>query len=210
VDLDKPITCLAADSDLMREPLTAGLLTDPNVRLLEVAQDGTALLDLIARRQPDAVVADVDLHGIDGLGVCRVVAERHPRVRVILCGGEDDYELLEAALDAGASGFVLKSGEPDDLARALHFAIRSQVYIAHALVEGLLQRRGEQRRPPFSGRERQVLGLLAEGHTSDEIAARLLLTADAVRSCASRAMEKLDAADRRDLIARSLRLGVRR
>lgn len=206
----EPITCLVADDELMRRPVTAGLSDEPGVRILEVASDGDALLDLIDRRRADAVIAHVDLAGVDGIGICRDIARRHPDLRVILCGGPDHLDQLEAALEAGVSGFVLASGEPSDLLRALRCAMRSQVFIDASLVEGLLQRRGERRRPPFSGRERQVIGLLAEGFTAEEIASRLFLSLDAVRACAGRAMDKLDAADRQDLIAQSLRLGVRR
>ena len=206
----EPITCLVADDELMRQPVADGLSEAPGIQVLEVASDGHALLELIAWRRPDVVIADVALAGVDGLSVCRHVAQRVPDARVILCGGAEDFDQVETALEAGASGFVVAAAHPSHLVRAVKAAMRSQVYIDAPLVEGLLRVRGERRRPPFSGRERQVLGLLAEGFTSEEIAGRLFLTVEAVHVCAERALDKLDAADQRDPIAQSLRLGVRR
>jgi DNA-binding NarL/FixJ family response regulator len=210
-DRQGPISCLIAeDHELMRQAVAACLREAPAIELVGSAPDGETLLDLIPRRKPDAVITDVHMPGLDGLAVCRVVAERFPQVRVILYTGDDDLDILEEALEAGASGFVVKSGPPSDLVRALRVAMKSQVYIDSTLVGALLARRAEPRRNPFSGRELEVLGLLTEGHTTDQIAAQLFLSPATVRSYAESAMHKLEARNRPHLVAKALRMGLLR
>jgi DNA-binding NarL/FixJ family response regulator len=207
----KPVTCLIGeDHALMREALTACLRGTPEVHVLGVAPDGQALLGLIERRRPDIVIADVHMPRLDGIEICRAVAERFPEARVILYTGDEDVDMLETALEAGASGFVVKSGPPTDLLRAIRVAMKGQVYIDSSLVSALLARRGEKRRSPFSGREMEVLGLLAEGWTTNEVAGILYLSPATVRSYAESAMHKLDARNRPHLIAKSLRMGLLR
>jgi DNA-binding NarL/FixJ family response regulator len=211
VDDERPITCLIAeDHALMRQAVAACLREAPAIELVGSAPDGETLLDLIPRRKPDAVITDLHMPGMNGIEVCRAVAERHPAVRVVLYTGDDDVDMLESALEAGASGFVVKSGPPSDLVRALRVAMKSQVYIDSSLVGALLARRAEPRRSPFSGRELEVLGLLTEGHTTDQIAAMLFLSPATVRSYAESAMHKLDARNRPHLVAKALRMGLLR
>lgn len=211
VDPQKPITCLIAeDHALMRDALAAFLREDPAVQVLGSAGDGEALLGLVERRRPDVVVVDAHMPRLDGLGVCRALAESASDVKVVLYTGDEDVDLLEAALEAGAAGFVVKSGPPADLVRAMRVAVGGQVYIDSSLVSALLHRRGERARNPFSSREQEVLGLLAEGHTTDEVAGMLFLSPATVRSYAESAMHKLDARNRPHLVAKSLRMGLLR
>jgi DNA-binding NarL/FixJ family response regulator len=211
VDAQKPITCLIADDHaLMRQAVAAYLRAETGIELLGAASDGQGLLELVERRSPDVVIADAHMPRLDGIGVCREVAASFPEVRVILYTGDEEVELLETALEAGASGFVVKSGPPAELLRAMRVAMEGRVYIDSSLVGLLLERRSERTRNPFSGRELEVLGLLAEGHTTDEVARRLFLSPATVRSYAESAMHKLDARNRPHLVAKSLRMGLLR
>jgi DNA-binding NarL/FixJ family response regulator len=211
VETPKPITCvIAEDHVLMRDAIVATLRAEPGIELLGAAADGEALLPLIERRKPDVVIVDAHMPRLDGLAVCKEIAQRFPEVRVIFYTGDEDVDLLETALDAGAKGFVVKSGPPSDLIRALLVAMDGRVYIDASLVNGLLERQGERKRNPFSGRELEVLGLLAEGYTTDQVAQELFLSPATVRSYAESAMHKLDARNRPHLVAKSLRMGLLR
>ena len=211
VDPQKPITCLVADDHaLMRQAVTAFLRSQPGFVLAGSAPDGQALLELVERRPTDVVIADAHMPRLDGIGVCRAISARFPDVRVILYTGDNETELVETALEAGAKGFVVKAGPPSDLMRAIRLAMEGRVYIDSSLVSGLLERQASGSRDPFSGRERQVLGLLAEGHTTDEVAKELFLSPATVRSYAESAMHKLDARNRPHLVAKSLRMGLLR
>jgi DNA-binding NarL/FixJ family response regulator len=208
VEPAQPITCLIAeDHDLMRQALAAWLRADPGVELLGAASDGEALLELVEQHRPRVVVADARMPRLDGLGVCRAVAGRFPDVHVILYTGGDDADLVEAALDAGASGFMVKAGAPSELVRAMRVALGGQVYVESPLLAGVLARQASRAGTPFAARELQVLGLLGEGRTAGDIARELRLSAATVRSCAAGAIGRLDPGGR---LAGSLRLGLLR
>lgn len=192
-----PITCLIAeDHDLMRQALAAWLRADPAVEVLGEAPDGVVLLDLVERHRPDVVIADAHMPRLDGVDVCRALAGDFPGVHVILYTGEAEVELVEAALEAGASGFMVKAGAPTELVHAMRVALAGQVFIGASLVGDVLARYGARSGSPLTGRELQVLGLLGEGRTTDEVADELLLSAAAVRSCAEGAMSRLDGGGR--------------
>lgn len=205
------ITCIIADDHaLMRAAVRACLRADPGLEVVGEADDGQALLDLVERRQPAVVVADAHMPRLDGIEVCRRVSERFPRTRVVLYTGDEDVELLETALEAGASGFVVKSGPPTDLARAIGIAMEGRVYIDSSLIGALLDRRERASRNPLSPRELEVLGLLAEGHTTAEVAQQLFLSPATVRTYAENAMHKVDARNRLHLVVKALRMGLLR
>lgn len=133
-----PITCaIVDDHELMRFALTAALEADPAVELVGVAKDGEELMEVVARRPPDVVIADAHMPRLDGVGVCALMAERFPEVRVILYTGDEDPALLEAALEAGARGFLLKAGSLEELSRSLHVVMDGHLYVDRAMVAGL-------------------------------------------------------------------------
>lgn len=210
VATDEPITCLIADPHpLMRRAVAACLRAEPDVEVTGDVADGQALLPLVERRRPDAVIVEVDMPRLDGLGVCRALVRPHG-VRVVLYTGNEDIDVLEAALEAGAAGYVLKSGAPAEIARALRVAVGGRVYIDAVLASTLIGRREQLPQNPFTSRELEVLALLADGHTTDEIAGTLFLSPATVRSYAEAAMRKLDARNRSHLVAKSLRAGLLR
>lgn len=183
------ITCLVADDNaLMRQAVAACLGAEQGVELLGTADDGDHLLELIERHEPHTVIADAHMPRLGGIAVCRAVAERFPQVGVILYTGLEEIDLLEAALEAGARGFLVKSGSPTELVRSVRVVAGGGTYVDGGLMGALAKRLAAHRGHPLSGRELEVLGLLAEAHALD----------DEQVACAADAMQKLggDAAGR--------------
>lgn len=204
-----PIRCVIADDHaLLRGALYELLRQEPGIEVVGQAGDGEEALRLIEKRRPDAAVVDAHMPLLDGVQVCERLAVEAPEVMVILYTGDEDVQLLERALEAGARGFVLKSAQPTDLARALRVARSGQVYIDAGIAGNLLHRRFERAENVLSKREHEVVALLAEGHTTEEAAEVLFLSPATIRTYAENAMHKLEARNRPHLIAKYMRLGM--
>ncbi len=209
MDQQEQITCVIGDDHpLLRKALGEALRGEPDISIAGEASDGQEVLALVERRRPDVVVIDAHMPRLGGIDVCRRLAEGGSPVRTVFYTGDDDVALLEEALDAGAGGYVLKSGSPREVAQALRMAVDGQVYIDAALAGALLHRRFARPEQLLSKREHEVLRLLAEGCTTEETARSLFLSPATVRTYAENAMHKLEARNRPHLIAKSIRLGL--
>jgi DNA-binding NarL/FixJ family response regulator len=204
-----PIRCVVADDHaLLRIALVEVLGAEPDIEVVGEAADGEEVLGLVARRRPDVVVVDAHMPLLGGVDVCLQLAAVAPDVKVIVYTGDDDLDLLERALEAGAKGFALKSGQPLDVARAVRVAETGQVYIDASMAGALLQRRFNRQQHVLSKREHEVVALLAEGHTTEQTARLLFLSPATVRTYAENAMHKLEARNRPHMIAKYMRLGL--
>ena len=192
---------LVEDHHLVREGLTLLLEREPDLTVAGEAADGEAGLRRFARLaaegQVDVVVTDVGLPGLDGLELTRRVKARAPGTPVVLLTMHDEDEYLRGMLAAGADGYVLKQAAGQHLCAAIRAVMRGEPGLAPALAGRLLRllRRGEPRgraSDALSGRERQVLGLLAAGATSKEVARRLGLSVKTVDNYRARILDKLD------------------
>ena len=194
---------LVEDHRLVREAITLLLEREPELALAGQAADGEAGLRLLARLtaegRVDVVVTDIGLPGLDGLELTRRAKALAPGIPVVLLTMDDGDEYLRAMLAAGADGYVLKQATGRDLCAAIRAALRGEPELPPAVAGQLLGalRRGTPRgrqRYQLSGRERQVLGLLAAGLTSQEVGQRLGLSEKTVEHHRAQILEKLGAA----------------
>lgn len=201
------ITCLVGDD---HEALRKGVMTllemERDIRVVGQAANGPEALSLTERRRPDVLVVDVRMPEMDGIELCRQVLARDLPTAVVVYTAFDELEALEMALDAGASGYVLKTGTPQELLRAVRVVCEGQRYIDPILSSRLLGRRASG--SPLSGRETEVLQLLADGLTTEATGRQLFLSPATVRSYAENAMHKLEARNRVEAVAKALRLGL--
>jgi DNA-binding NarL/FixJ family response regulator len=204
---------IADDHRLMRDGLKALFATEPDISVVAEASDGRDALRLIAEAQPDVVLMDISMPGLNGIEALRMVRERHPATRVVVLSMHSDAEHVARALNAGANGYVLKDAAGSDLVTAIR-AIRG----GHSYVSAGLQHLTSQPRPKsgtpegplgtLSRRERQVLQLVAEGRSTADIAALVHLSPKTVETYRSRLMKKLDLHDRTALVKFALKHGV--
>jgi DNA-binding NarL/FixJ family response regulator len=162
---------------------------------------------LVERLAPDVALVDIRLGEDDGIDLTRRLLHDDPDRRVVLYTGSSDEELLFSGLDSGAQGYALKDGSPRELVDALALVAGGGSYVDPRLRPALLSRRSTERLPSLSGREREVLDLLAQGLTGEAVAEHLVLSAETVKTHIRNAMGKLEATTRVHAIAIALREG---
>jgi len=162
---------------------------------------------LIARTEPDVAVVDIRLGEESGIELTRRLLDADPGRRIVLYTGETDSDVLFDALDSGARGYALKEGSPRELVGALRMVADGGTYVDPRLRPALLSRRTTQRLPALSPREREIMDLLAQGLTGEQVAERLVLSAETVKTHIRNAMNKLEASTRVHAVAIALREG---
>jgi DNA-binding NarL/FixJ family response regulator len=183
------------------------LLRDTDCRVIGTADDAEAALSLVERRRPDVAIVDINLPGRSGIELTRSLLEQNPEIGVLLYTGVDDQDTLSEALDCGARGFALKAGPPEELLGAIRTVAAGESYVDRRLRPLLLGRLTTERIGLLSPREREVLDLLAQGLTGEEVATRLTLSPETVRTHVRNAMDKLEAHTRVHAVAIALRQG---
>jgi DNA-binding NarL/FixJ family response regulator len=170
------------------------------------ADDAAQAEHVILRRRPDVALVDLSLPDESGAQLTRRLLAQESRLRILLySGAADEQELLEG-LDAGAAGFALKSGDPDELEEAIRTVAEGDDYLDPRLAP-LLHRGGSGRNGVLSPREREILALLADGLSGEEAAKQLFLSSETVRTHVRNAMTKLGAATRVHAVALALQRG---
>lgn len=197
---------LVDDHLAMRKGLEL-LLRQEGLRIAGTAGTAEHALEMVGRRKPDLVVADLALPAASGAWLCRELLERDPRLGVLIYTGLDDTGRLTDAMTCGARGFALKSASPTELLNAIHAVARGDTYVDPGLHRVLLGRETTRHVTVLTSRERECLNLLAEGLTGEGIAERLFLSPETVRTHVRNAMEKLNAQTRTHAIVLALRQG---
>jgi DNA-binding NarL/FixJ family response regulator len=199
------ITCVVADDHPAVLDAVGEFLTAAGIEVVGRARDGDEALALIRQRRPRIALVDVRMPGIGGIELARQVARAAPATAVLLYTGYGDQALLTEALDAGVAGFVLKEAPLDDLVRAVDSVAAGSSYVDPVLAGALVSSAVGGTLPALTQRERDVLRLLADGLSNEEIGKRLFISAETVRTHVRKAMEKLDADTRTAAVARALR-----
>jgi DNA-binding NarL/FixJ family response regulator len=210
---------LADDDELVRMGLRVLIDREDDLDLLGEAADGDGALALVRRTRPDVLLLDLKMPGRDGIAVLQAIAAdpalAATRVIVVTTFEIDRY--VVAALQAGASGFLLKSSVPAELVRAVRVVAAGQALLSPSVtrrVVGLFGRKLVGPTPPrvawdaLTARERDMVAWVTTGLSNDEIAAELVLSPDTVRTHVSRAMVKLGARDRAQLVVFAVREGL--
>lgn len=202
---------LAEDHQVVREGLRALLAKEPSIEVVGEAADGLQAVELAARLAPQVVVMDLGMPGLSGADATRRLRKTNPETQVVVLSMHDDAPTVDAALRAGARGYVLKGGGVEHLLEAIRTVLRGEVYLSPGVSDYVLQGYlSAQRAPadPLTDREREILKLVAEGCTGREIAERLGLKAKTVENHRARICEKLDVHTTAGLVRYALRAGL--
>ena len=171
------------------------------------ADDAESAESVILRRRPDVALIDLALPRASGAELTRRLLEEDPEMRIVLyTGAADERQLLEG-LDAGAAGFALKSGDPDELEEAIRTVADGGEWIDPRLKPLLAANNGNGREHVLSPREREILGLLSKGLSGEDAAKQLFLSSETVRTHVRNAMNKLGATTRVHAVALALQRG---
>lgn len=200
---------LADDHPVVREGIRGMLQGYDDIEVVGQAGSGPEAVDLVAALSPDLVLMDLRMPGGDGVAATRAIASAHPATRVVvLTTYETDQDILRA-IEAGASGYLLKDIAPAELARSVRSAAAGETVLATSAATALLGRvQGRRPDPALSAQEVKVLGLAADGLTNAAIGAQLFIGEATVKTYLSRAYEKLGVSDRTSAVRRALELGL--
>ncbi|ARP69859.1 DNA-binding response regulator [Streptomyces pluripotens] len=214
---------LADDQALLRSAFRVLVDSEPDMEVVGEAPDGAEAVRLAGERAADVVLMDIRMPGTDGLAATRLIGAdpslAHVRVVILTTFEVDDY--VVQALRAGASGFLGKGSEPEELLHAIRVAAGGEALLSPAATRGLIARflaQGtvddgraldrSERLGALTGREREVLVQVAGGHSNDEIAGRLEVSPLTVKTHVNRAMAKLGARDRAQLVVIAYESGL--
>lgn len=202
---------IADDHGIVRSGLRMLLERKDEIEVIAEAADGTEAVELAISARPDVAILDVKMPGLSGLEATRAIREQAPEVAVLILSMHDEERYLFEALKAGASGYVLKRAADTDLLAALEAIDRGEPFLTpdaqHALIKDLLGA-GKDAEPELTPREQEVVTLVAEAHTSREIAQLLALSEKTVENHRANAMRKLGMRDRVELVRYAIRRGL--
>jgi NarL family two-component system response regulator LiaR len=206
-----PIRVMIVDDHaLVRTGLGAFLQVYPDLELVAEAESGEQALRLCERLQPDVVLMDLVLPGMDGAATTRAIRERWPQTQIVALTSFKDPEWVEKALQAGAVGYLLKNVSADELAHAVRAAHAGQATLAPEATQALVQAvqaAGDGPSPDYAltTRERQVLALLVEGLSNPGIAGRLSISRSTAAAHVSSILSKLGVSNRTEAISLAIR-----
>jgi DNA-binding NarL/FixJ family response regulator len=210
---------VADDQTLVRLGLRVLLESEDDLEMVGEADDGRAALEVVRRTRPDVVLMDIRMPLMDGIEALRaIVADPGLRdTRVVMLTTFELDEYVFESLRAGASGFLIKDSDPAELLQAIRVAARGESLLSPTVTRRVISEfasRPAQRPTVHPGirtlteREREVVGLVAEGLTNDEIAERLVISPATARTHVSRSMVKLNARDRAQLVVFAYQSGL--
>jgi DNA-binding NarL/FixJ family response regulator len=209
---------LADDQALVRMGLRVLIESEVDLVLAGEAEDGRQAVALVRRTRPDVMLMDIRMPVLDGIAALRLITAdaELAAVRVIMLTTFELDEYVFEALQAGAAGFLIKDSEPADMLRAIRLVAAGESLLSPSVTRRVIDsfasrsvvRKNHPRLPELTDREREVLALIGEGLSNDEIATRLVVSPATARTHVSRAMIKLGARDRAQLVVIAYQSGL--
>ena len=203
--MTRKISCLVADDHPAMIEAVCDVLEEHGIEIIGRARDGEEALQKLETRKPTVALVDLRMPRLSGIELARRAGRSTPGTSVILYTAHGERALLTEALDAGARGFLLKEAPLSDLVRAVEMVSAGQTYVDPGLAGVLASSDAAAKATKLTQRERDVLRLLADGLTNEEIGKRLFISPETVRTHVRKAMDKLDADTRTQAVATALR-----
>jgi two-component system, NarL family, nitrate/nitrite response regulator NarL len=208
---DVTTVIVADDHPLYRRALGEAIRGGGKVELVGEAADGREALAMIQSDRPHVAIVDVRMPGLDGMGVLNAVVRDGLPTRVLLLSAQVEDALAYEAVEAGAAGILVKDAGADEISDAVESAARGETVLAADVQAGIareIRLRRHEQRPALSPREREILGMTAQGLSAPDIAERLTLSPTTVRTHLQNLYEKLGVSDRAAAVAEAMRRGL--
>ncbi|HEX6460387.1 MAG TPA: response regulator transcription factor [Thermoleophilaceae bacterium] len=202
---------IADDHSLVRSGLRRVLDAQPDLRVVAEASDGAEAVEKALAEDVDLAILDVSMPRMTGIQAATELSKRNPDIRVLMLSMYDSEQYLFQALRAGASGYVLKSGADEDIVDAARATMRGESFLYPSAINTLVRdyvERGADEPDILTPRELEVLKLIAEAHTSKEIAEELVISVKTVERHRQNILDKLGLRDRVELTRYAIRRGL--
>jgi DNA-binding NarL/FixJ family response regulator len=210
--MDRIKVLIVDDHAIMRDGIRALLSVNDDIEVVGEASEGREAVKKVELLKPDVTVMDIAMPGMDGMEATRRMVKANPGAKVLILTQHDNKEYVLSAIKAGAAGFVPKRALGSELVSAIRAVSRgdSVLYpsVASTLIEDYRQRSELDPYDRLTAREREIFKLIAEGHTSQEIADMLVISLKTVLGHRTKIMEKLDIHNRTELIKYAMRKGL--
>jgi DNA-binding NarL/FixJ family response regulator len=206
-----PIRVVLADDHVLVRQGLKSLLEREKFQVVAEASDGQELIRLAETHHPDIAVLDISMPTLNGIEAARELTRSSPQTKVILLTQHEEEQYIHEALEVGVKGYVLKSQVASDLVHAMQQVSRGGIYLSPGVSRAVVDAyRSKSERPsdPLSGRERQVLQLIAEGKSTKDVASLLGISVKTAESHRSRLMQKLDIHETASLVRYAVRRGL--
>jgi two-component system, NarL family, response regulator NreC len=210
-----PRIAIAEDQTLIRELICGLLEVTPGMEVIGAVADGRSLLTLVKEHTPDIALTDIVLPDLNGIDVTRQICAEHPAVRVIVFSAHTERRVIAEAFRAGASGFLSKSGEKGEVLQAITSVMGGEAYMSPSLAGQFVRdlvfaptATNPSAWTALSGREREVLQLIAEGRATKDIATELGISVKTVETHRQQILGKLGLRGTADLVRYAIREGL--
>ncbi len=200
---DEISVLIVDDHEVVREGLRLSLLRSPQIRVVGEAPDGETAIALAERRRPDVIIMDLRMPGMDGIEATEEILKQAPDAAVIVFTAYSERALLSRSLESGAKGYILKEAPHETLLRAIEKVAGGDTFVDPALMPNLVQ--GRDGGDSLTQREREILQLLADGMSNADVAQRLFISQETVKSHVRHILVKLEADTRTQAVAIALR-----
>ncbi len=202
--MPEEITCLIADDhEVVREGLRLALSRSQRIRVIGEAADGASAVALAERRRPDVVIMDLRMPDMDGLEATELIAQKAPGTSVLIFTAYGERSLLQRGLESGALGYILKETPHETLVRAIEKVAGGETFVDPGLMAEVVSARGQP--DILTPREREILQLLADGMSNVDVAQKLFISQETVKSHVRHILSKLEADTRTQAVAIALR-----
>lgn len=214
IGMDKIRLLIADDHAVVRAGLRLLLESQPDMEVVGEAHDGEMTMREVERLHPDIVLMDIAMPGMNGLEATKAIKETSPEVQVLALSMYADDRYFFQMLQSGASGYIIKGADPDELLTAIRTVAQNKPYIYPRLVQKLLSRYQEQGaavetlQDKLSARETEILQLIAEGLTGRQIGEKLFLSPHTVERHRANIMEKLGFHNKAEIIKFAIQMGL--
>ncbi len=206
---------LADDHQLLRDGLRSLLEKQHGVQIVAEAENGRKAVELAKETNPGLIIMDLNMPDLNGIEATRRILKESPRIKIIALSMHSDKRYVTRALQAGATGYVLKDNAFDELTKAIQRVMQNRIYLSpeinQVVVKEYLEKSKQLDQPAYSvltEREREVVQLIAEGKSTKEIAAILKISVKTVETYRQRTMDKLNINNIADLIKFAIREGL--
>jgi NarL family two-component system response regulator LiaR len=204
---------IADDHAIVREGLRALFATEPDLELVAEASDGVEAVDKVRAMQPDMILLDMMMPRKDGLGAISEIIKENPKARILVLTSFAEDEKVFPAIKAGALGYLLKDSSPQELLQAIQNVYRGEASLHPTIARKLMRELSQPpslppTTDPLTEREVEVLRLVAQGLSNDDIAEKLVVSERTVRTHVSHILDKVHLANRTQMALYAVREGI--